>query len=65
VPTADRQGWDLNITKFQQGIHALIIWKNMRLKHRERRQSFFSICNPAMNDGVKKKEISTLWTDTK
>jgi len=34
VPTADRQGWDLNVTKFQQGIHALIIWNIKRLQRR-------------------------------
>ena len=50
------QGWDLNVPKFQQGIHALIIWHNIRIKRRERRQSVCIICNPAMNDGAMEKE---------
>ena len=28
------QGWDLNVPKFQQGIHALIIWNIMCLQRR-------------------------------
>ena len=38
--------------KFQQGIHALIIWNIMRLQRRERRQNVCSIFNPAINDGA-------------
>ncbi len=54
------QGWYLNVPNFQQGIHALIIWNILRLKRRERRQTIFNICNPAMNDGATEKEITTL-----
>ena len=46
------EGWDLNMPKFQQGIHALIIWNIMRLQRRERRQNVCSIFNPAINDGA-------------
>ncbi len=51
------QGWDLNVPKFQQGIHALITWNNIRLKRRERRQSVFIIYTPAMNDGAMEKAL--------
>jgi len=46
VPTAGRQGWDINAPKFQQGIHALIIWNIIQLKRRERRILVISIPNP-------------------
>ena len=36
----------------------------MRLKRHERRQNVFSICNPAMNDEAKEKEITTSKMDT-
>ena len=56
VPTAGRQGWDINAPKFQQGIHALIIWNIIQLKRRERRILVISIPNPAMNDGATEKK---------
>ena len=52
IPTAGRQDWDLNAPKFQQGIHALIIWNIMCLKRRERRHRVISIPNPVIPDTV-------------